>query len=134
MHMISSYNRHIDSLIENYRNFINIHYSGKRCDTDFWKEISTGEHLTDFSKEIIGILKVRGLYYNDLPLMLGGTGVGLWGHTLLGLNLISEDDCVSFLSEDNYLNMARDADLKMKEMQNQVKFLSYKELIKSLSI
>ena len=129
MHMISSYNRHIDSLIENYRNFINIHYSGKRCDTDFWKQISTGKHLTDFSKEIIGILKVRGLFYNDLPLMLGGTGVGLWGHTLLGLNLISEDDCVSFLSEDNYLNMARDADLRMKGMQSQIKFLSYKELI-----
>ena len=129
IHMISSYNRHIDSLIENFRNFINIHYSGKRCDTDFWKQISTGEHLTDFSKEIIGILKVRGLYYNDLPLMLGGTGVGLWGHTLLGLNLISEDDCVSFLSEDNYLNMARDADLRMKGMQSQIKFLSYKELI-----
>ena len=132
MHMISSYNRHIDSLIENYRNFINIHYSGKRCDTDFWKQISTGKHLTDFSKEIIGILKVRGLYYNDLPLMLGGTGVGLWGHTLLGLNLISEDDCVSFLSEDNYLNMARDADLRMKGMQSQIKFLSYKELIDNL--
>ena len=129
MHMISSYNRHIDSLIENYRNFINIHYSGKRCDTDFWKQISTGEHLTDFSKEIIGILKVRGLYYNDLPLMLGGAGVGLWGHTLLGLNLISEDDCVSFLSEDNYLNMARNADSRMKGMQSNAKFLSYKELI-----
>ena len=93
--MISSYNRHIDSLIENYRNFINIHYSGKRCDTDFWKQISTGEHLTDFSKEIIGILKVRGLYYNDLPLMLGGAGVGLWGHTLLGLNLSSNIIAVS---------------------------------------
>jgi len=67
-----------------------------------------------------------------LPLLLGGTGLGLWGHTLLGLNQISEDDCVSFLSENNYLNMAKDADLRMKEMQSQIKFLSYKELIDSL--
>ena len=75
MHMISSYNRHIDSLIENYRNFINIHYSRDNRVT-----------LTDYNKKIINLLKVRGLFFEDLPQLYGCSGIGLWGHTLLGLN------------------------------------------------
>ena len=129
MHMISSYNRHIDSLIENYRNFINIHYSGKRCDTDFWKEISTGEHLTDFSKEILGIFKIRGLYDSDLPLMLGGAGVALWGHTLVGLNLLTKQDCHIFLSEMDCYDKMKQISSKLQTHSINIPFLSYKELI-----
>ena len=129
MHMISSYNRHIDSLIENFRNFINIHYSGKRCDTDFWKEISTGEHLTDFSKEILGIFKIRGLYDSDLPLMLGGAGVALWGHTLVGLNLLTKQDCHIFLSEMDCYDKMKQISSKLQTHSINIPFLSYKELI-----
>ena len=129
IHMISSYNRHIDSLIENFRNFINIHYSGKRCDTDFWKEISIGEHLTDFSKEILGIFKIRGLYDSDLSLMLGGAGVALWGHTLLGLNHLTKQDCHIFLSEKDYYNKMKEISSKLQTHLINIPFLSYKELI-----
>ena len=129
IHMISSYNRHIDSLIENFRNFINIHYSGKRCDTDFWKEISIGEHLTDFSKEILGIFKIRGLYDSDLSLMLGGAGVALWGHTLLGLNHLTKQDCHIFLSEKDYYNKMKEISSKLETHLINIPFLSYKELI-----
>ena len=63
IHMISSYNRHIDSLIENYRNFINIHYS---CDSRV--------KMTDYNNEIIDLLKVRGLFHEDILQAYGSCG------------------------------------------------------------
>ena len=73
--MISSYNKYVNELVEDFKNFINVHYSrDQRVD------------LTDYNKEIINLVKIRGLFTDDLPQLYGGTGVGLWGHTLLGLN------------------------------------------------
>ena len=130
--MISSYNRFIDQLIENFKNFINIHYSGYRNDTKFWKLISKGEHITDFNKEIIGLLKTRGLFFNDLPFLYGGSGIGLWGHTLLGLNHISKDQCLTFLNETGFYNQARDAFFRLETNANYMPYLSCKELIDKL--
>jgi len=128
-YIISSYNECIDNLIEGFKNFINVHYSSKRCDTDFWREISTGEHLTDFNKEIITTFKMRGLYDTDIPDLYGGTGVGLWGHTLIGLNHITENDCITFLSKINLLNFAKTSSIKLKFIANDMNYLSCRELI-----
>ena len=88
--VISIYNKHIDDLIEDFKNFINIHYSRDSRVT-----------LTDYNKKIISILQVRGLFYEDLPQLYGCSGVGLWGHTLLGLNHLTKQECHNFLSEMN---------------------------------
>ena len=49
--VISIYNKHIDNLIEDFKNFINIHYSR-----------DSRVSLTDYNKKIISLLKVRGLF------------------------------------------------------------------------
>ena len=130
--IISSYNKFIDSLIENFKNFINIHYSGGRDDTKFWKSISTGEHITDFNKDIIGILKIRGLFATDLPYLFGGSGIGLWGHTLLGLNHISKEQCNSFLKDNGFYNQGRDAFLRLEANTEYMPYLTCEELVDNL--
>ena len=130
--IISSYNKFIDSLIENFKNFINIHYSGGRDDTKFWKSISSGEHITDFNKDIIGILKIRGLFATDLPYLFGGSGIGLWGHTLLGLNHISKEQCDSFLKDNGFYNQGRDAFLRLEANTEYMPYLTCEELVDNL--
>ena len=123
--MISSYNRCVDELVEDFKNFINVHYSrDQRVD------------LTDYNKEIINLVKIRGLFTDDLPQLYGGTGMGLWGHTLLGLNHISKEDCHAFLNEMNLLHTAANESNVLEEFSysDAVDYLSYKDLIKNLYI
>ena len=121
--VISIYNKHIDNLIEDFKNFINIHYSRDSRVT-----------LTDYNKKIISLLKVRGLFYEDLPQMYGCSGIGLWGHTLLGLNHLTKQECHNFLSEMNLYEEVKEISSELQTTLTNTPFLSYKELIKSLSI
>ena len=121
--VISIYNKHIDNLIEDFKNFINIHYSR-----------DSRVSLTDYNKKIISLLKVRGLFYEDLPQIYGCSGIGLWGHTLLGLNHLTKQECHNFLSEMNLYEEVKEISSELQTTFTNTPFLSYKELIKNLSI
>ena len=121
--VISIYNKHIDDLIEDFKNFINIHYSRDSRVT-----------LTDYNKKIISLLKVRGLFFEDLPQLYGCSGIGLWGHTLLGLNHLTKQECHNFLSEMNLYEEVKEISSELHTTFTNTSFLSYKELIKNLSI
>ena len=121
--IISIYNKHIDNLIEDFKNFINIHYSRDSRVT-----------LTDYNKKIISLLKVRGLFYEDLPQLYGCSGIGLWGHTLLGLNHLTKQECHNFLSEMNLYEEVKEISSELQTTFTNTSFLSYQELIKNLSI
>ena len=121
--VISIYNKHIDNLIEDFKNFINIHYSRDSRVT-----------LTDYNKKIISLLKVRGLFFEDLPQLYGCSGIGLWGHTLLGLNHLTKQECHNFLSEMNLYEEVKEISSELQTTFTNTSFLSYKELIKNLSI
>ena len=121
--VISIYNKHIDNLIEDFKNFINIHYSG-----------DSRVILTDYNKKIISLLKVRGLFFEDLPQLYGCSGIGLWGHTLLGLNHLTKQECHNFLSEMNLCEEVKEISSELQTTFTNTSFLSYQELIKNLSI
>ena len=121
--VISIYNKHIDNLIEDFKNFINIHYSR-----------DSRVSLTDYNKKIISLLKVRGLFYEDLPQIYGCSGIGLWGHTLLGLNHLTKQECHNFLSEMNLCEEVKEISSELQTTFTNTSFLSYQELIKNLSI
>ena len=116
--VISIYNKHIDNLIEDFKNFINIHYSRDSRVT-----------LTDYNKKIISLLKVRGLFFEDLPQLYGCSGIGLWGHTLLGLNHLTKQECHNFLSEMNLYDEVKEISSELQTTFTNTSFLSYKELI-----
>ena len=116
--VISYYNKHIDNLIEDYKNFINIHYS---CDSRV--------KMTDYNNEIIDLLKVRGLFHEDILQEYGSCGIQLWGHTLLGLNHLTKQDCHTFLSEMNSYSEVKEVSSELEDTFTNTPFLSYKELI-----
>ena len=116
--IISYYNKHIDNLIEDFKNFINIHYS---CDSRV--------KMTDYNNQIIDLLKVRGLFYEDLPQLYGCSGLGLWGHTLIGLKHLTKKDCHKFLSEMNHYDKIKEISNNLQTYFTKTPFLSYKELI-----
>ena len=116
--VISYYNKHIDNLIEDFKNFINIHYS---CDSRV--------KMTDYNNEIIDLLKVRGLFHEDILQEYGSCGVQLWGHTLLGLNHLTKQDCHKFLSEMNSYDEVKEVSNELEESFTNTPFLTYKELI-----
>ena len=97
------YNEHVDRVIENFKDMVNMHYSGKRNDTKFWKYISKQYHLTDFTKHIIKTLRTRGLFYWDFTNEYGTTGQELWIYPLLGLNHLTSDQCFAMLSNAKLL-------------------------------
>lgn len=100
------FNGHVDRVIENFKDFVNLHYSGKRTDTKFWKLLSKQHHLSNFTKEIIRSFRTRGLFYWDFTNEYGTTGQELWIYTLLGLNHISVDDCYKILTASGTLSDA----------------------------
>ena len=116
--VISYYNKHIDNLIEDFKNFINIHYS---CDSRV--------KMTDYNNEIIDLLKVRGLFHEDILQAYGSCGIQLWGHTLLGLNHLTKQDCHRFLSEMNSYDEVEEVSSELEDTFISTPFLSYKELI-----
>ena len=128
----SSYNNFIDSLIDNFKHYINAHWSGYRNDTNFWKYISEGNHLTDFTKEIIGLIKLRGLFRSDFPSLYGGTSTELWGYTMIGLGHITKEDSFIFLKELGLYRTGVDAFYDMQNTIKKMSLLTYKDLIKKL--
>ena len=100
------YNEHVDRVIENFKDMINMHYSGKRNDTKFWKYISKQYHLTDFTKHIIKTLRTRGLFYWDFTNEYGTTGQELWMYPLLGLNHLTKDECFGLLINSKLMQYA----------------------------
>ena len=66
--------------------------------------------------------------------MYGCSGIGLWGHTLLGLNHLATQECHNFLSEMNLYEEVKEISSELQTTFTNTSFLSYKELIKSLSI
>ena len=85
--------------------------------------------MTDYNNEIIDLLKVRGLFHEDILQGYGSCGIQLWGHTLLGLNHLTKQDCHTFLSEMNSYDEVKEVSIELEDTFTSTPFLTYKELI-----
>lgn len=79
------YNSKINSLIDNFRDFVSCHYSGGRTDTEFWRNIK----ITDHAKDIIELAKHRLIFRSDFQYMFGSASYELWSYTLQGNDTFS---------------------------------------------
>ena len=86
---LEDYNKNICEKWDNIRDFIILHYRSKRTDTEFWKQASSNDRLTDSLKHMLDLWKTRppvGSDYNIFSkLALGNT---LWLQILLGMNIL----------------------------------------------
>jgi tryptophan halogenase len=129
------YNSITDNIIDNYRDFVNVQYSGSRTDTKFWKMISKKQHLSEFSKLILDTAKRRGLYFWDFPNGYSTFDQELWMYTVLGLNHISTDKCHEILLKAGLLEVSNQKwqeHITKKEFKEN--FINYDEFINRLYI
>ena len=74
---LEDYNKNICEKWDNIRDFIILHYRSKRTDTEFWKQASSNDRLTDSLKHMLDLWKTRppvGSDYNIFSkLALGNT-------------------------------------------------------------
>ena len=94
-------------MVDNFRDFVNLHYTGTRTDTPFWKEISEKKHLTDFTKNIIEISSHRGLFSDDFIYYFGCTGIPLWIYSVMGLGHITQETLERIFSDKNLLQYSK---------------------------
>jgi hypothetical protein len=73
------------------KDFLVLHYQGHRTDTDFWKYISAGNTLTDFTKEMLEIAKIRMLNSAMFPQIAGTAGWSLWSFILAGTGNLTQE-------------------------------------------
>ena len=76
------YNTNINRVIDDYKDFIQMHYLAGRSDTPFWKFMKNEIKLTDRNIEYLEISKSRGLNIFDFDSTHGTPGWGVWGHII----------------------------------------------------
>ncbi|AOO11686.1 tryptophan halogenase [Cyanophage S-RIM44] len=77
----SRYNNLIAILYDDMRDFVSLHYSGGKTDSDFWKDIT----CTDRVHEILNICKARLTRSFDFPHVPGTVKQESWNPILAGL-------------------------------------------------
>jgi tryptophan halogenase len=116
---VKDYNKSICDKWDNIRDFIILHYRSERRDTEFWKEASSNDRLTDNLKHMLDLWKQRppnGDDYNVFSnLALGNT---LWLQILLGMNILDSSMIKQDLincglynkAENEYIKTSKDVD------------------------
>lgn len=128
---LEDYNKNICEKWDNIRDFIILHYRSERRDTEFWKEASSNERLTDSLKYMLELWKQRppiGEDYNVFSqLALGNT---LWLQVLLGMNILDNSLVKADLigrglyekAENDYIRQAKELDYITRNAINNNEF------------
>lgn len=101
------FSNEIGMMVDNFKDFVNLHYSGERTDSEFWKMINKKEHLTPFTKNIISISNHRGLFSDDFLYYYGCTGIQLWIYSVMGLGHITKNTLDRLFSDKDLLEHSK---------------------------
>lgn len=82
---IAIYNRRTAKMYDDFKDFLVLHYTGKRTDSEFWRWMQTGETLTDNVKNLLELVKTRPAQPCDFTGYHGYAGAGLYNWVLAGL-------------------------------------------------
>jgi tryptophan halogenase len=77
-----NFNNHIANVIDDYKDFIQMHYLAGREDTPFWKFVTNEMKITDKNLELIEASEHRILTQLDIVGIHGSAGYSLWAHIL----------------------------------------------------
>jgi tryptophan halogenase len=82
---INIYNRRTAKMYDDFKDFLVLHYTGERTDSEFWRWMQTGETLTDAVKNLLELQKTRQLHSTDFEGYHGYAGAGLYNWVMAGL-------------------------------------------------
>jgi len=111
------YNEENLKMLENFRSFILLHYTGNRQDTGFWQNINKNALNNKLIKKIISISKSRLLTNFDLDInsAYGNAGAGLFNYALCGLDHFSSSTAYKELNMLNRLDIAKNQERYINE-------------------
>jgi tryptophan halogenase len=130
---IESYNREVENMMINVRDFVFIHYICKRNDTDFWKDVKKIE-APDTLKEKLEMWQTRLPLDEDFNMSMGLFWSINWINILYGLDLINKDNIkyqYNMLS-DNYKKQLDDMYSKIIDRNKNYNLITHKQLISKI--
>lgn len=132
----SEYNKSINHFIDDYKDFIQMHYFAGRNDTPFWKFVQNDLEKTQRNKELFEIGKRRVITRLDLSQLHGTPGYPLWVHILDNSGLYPKDIVEADLKHYGKLDDAYQRMLTMKQQHSKLKneLISNEEFFKYLKI
>ena len=98
---VASYNKMIGELYEGFKDFISIHYASERTDTEFWRDISKPERRTERALLVLESSKHKTVLNDELNVMMGFAGDGIYNWVLAGLGYISKEMASKELKQYN---------------------------------
>ena len=131
--VIKDYNNSFNSIVENIRDFIVLHYLTKRKDTEFWKNILNTE-IPESLKNNIEKWKIKMPIREDFKNT--SSYAMFWQSNFItvmsGLNLFNKKAILNeygFLS-DNVKNYAINTVNQEINIENSTKYITHKEILK----
>jgi tryptophan halogenase len=88
---IKIYNNRINTMFEDFKDFLVCHYLGGRTDSEFWKYITAGNTLTEFTRDLKEMCKSRIPTMNDFPSYVGAATWPIWSFILTNTGQISTE-------------------------------------------
>lgn len=85
------YNEKTVFMYDLLKDFLVLHYMGNRTDTEFWRYISSGATLTDFTRDMIAMCKHRIPNNSMFPGVSGIAGWPLWSYIMAGIGAITPE-------------------------------------------
>ncbi len=99
---IKNYNERISILYSNMANFVSMHYSGGRNDTEYWKHITNDVRCLEGAENIIQKAKCRLTRSQDFNIHAGFAGMHMWNYSLNGLGHFHNETLEQILSNINF--------------------------------
>jgi tryptophan halogenase len=132
---IKTYNQFVNSLIDDVKDLIQVHYMTQREDTKFWKEYKYEVPITDGVQSILEVCKHRSPSMLDFRFYHGAGNWGVWCWTLMGLGLISKETAYKTLmgykhSEESLNNIFKA--INHRNRLNSIRLLKFDEFYKKL--
>jgi hypothetical protein len=131
-----SFNKGVNHFIDDYKDFIQMHYFGGRNDTPFWKFVQSDLQKTDRNQQLFEIGKRRVITRLDLSQLHGTPGYPLWVHILDNSGLFPKHIVESNLKHYDKLDDAYEQTIKIKKFHTKLEkeFISNEEFFKYLKI
>lgn len=130
------YNQRTRKIFDDVKDFLVMHYMGKRSDSDFWKYIATGATITPYVADLLEMAKSRLPTSHDFPRYAGSAGWALYSFVMEGIGVLNCKDSLTELNFDvpnhGSLDMlTRNAyyDLQDQFARETKDYMTYKEFI-----
>ena len=133
---VVAYNNQLGLIIDDYKDFIQIHYLAGREDTPFWKFIQNEIKISDKNKYLIEVSKKRLITAFDIQLSRGSAGYPLWSFVLNNSGFYNKDIIKSELNHFKKMDEAMGEIHRLESMYKKMKvgLASAEEMFKYLKL